>query len=85
MVVAWIRLVSAREGLCSRRRLYRGLDGVGRWEDESPADSWLVVHGGGDIFRETLEREQACQEGRVSTRYMLNLRCLLGSMYVFKV
>lgn len=83
MVVAWIWLVQQGKGYVQDVDSI-GLDGVGRWEDESPADSWLGVHGG-DIFRETLEREQACQEGRVSARYMLNLRCLLGSMYMFKV
>lgn len=83
MVVAWIRLVQQGKGYVQDEDSI-GLGGVGRWEDESPADSWLVVHGG-DIFRETLEREPSCQEGRVSARYMLNLRCLLGSKYVFKV
>lgn len=54
------------------------------WRMRVQCDSWLGVHGG-DIFRETLERGQAWQEGRVPARYMLNLRCLLGGMYVFTV
>lgn len=68
MVVAWIRLVQQGKGYVQDVE-FIGLDDFGRSEDESPADSWLSVHCG-DIFRETLEREQAWQEGRVPGRYM---------------